>query len=64
MGDSRHWIRARQCADELDISESTLQQWRYRGVLKPGTHYKRKFAGNSNSPILCDIDRIYLNLKS
>ena len=59
---SRTWARAPQCAEALDVSEKTLQRWRDRGVLQPGTHYRRKFAGNVNSPILYDIERIELKL--
>ena len=62
MATLRTWTRARECADALEISQRTLQQWRYDGLLKPGTHYKRKFAGNSNSPILYDLERIELKL--
>ena len=62
MANLRNWTRAKKCAESLQISECTLQRWRYRGLLKPGVHYKRKFAGNHNSPILYDLDRIELKL--
>ena len=62
MANLRTWTRAKTCAESLQISECTLQRWRYSGLLQPGTHYKRKFAGNQNSPILYDLDRIELKL--
>jgi len=49
-----HWAGARATADALAVSEKTLYRWRCLGLLKPGTHYRRKIPA-SNSPVLYDV---------
>ena len=48
-------LTAKQAAQTLAFSEATLRRLRQKGILKAGIHYRRKFAGNPNSPILYKI---------
>lgn len=50
------WVPQRAAADELSVSERTLQRWRAAGLLKPGIHYRRKFP-SSNSPLLYQLEQ-------
>jgi len=49
-------LTAKQAAQTLAFSEATLRRLRQKGILKAGIHYRRKFAGNPNSPILYKIE--------
>jgi hypothetical protein len=51
------WASSRAAADQLGVSERTLHRWRAASLLKPGTHYRRKFPV-PNSPILYDIEAV------
>ena len=46
---------AKEAAQTFGCCESTLRRYRQKGVLKAGVHYRRKFAGNPNSPVLYKI---------
>jgi predicted site-specific integrase-resolvase len=48
------WLGAHEAARALGISYSTLYRWRTHGLLKPGTHWRRKYP-NTNSPILYNL---------
>jgi hypothetical protein len=50
------WVPQRAAADELGVSERTLQRWRSAGLLKPGEHFRRKYPA-SNSPLLYQLER-------
>ena len=50
------WVPQRAAADELGVSERTLLRWRSAGLLKIGTHYRRKFP-SANSPLLYQLER-------
>ena len=50
------WVPQRAAADELGISERTLLRWRSAGLLKPGTHFRRKFPA-ANSPLLYQLEQ-------
>ncbi len=52
---TKKWLTAAETANILAFSEATLRRLRQKGVFKAGVHYRRKFAGNHNSPILYDI---------
>jgi hypothetical protein len=52
-----HWASSRAAADQLGVSERTLHRWRAASLLKPGTHYRRKFPA-PNSPILYDLEAV------
>ena len=49
-------LTAKQASEILAFSEATLRRLRQKGVLKAGLHYRRKFAGNNNSPILYNLE--------
>ena len=49
-------LTAKEAAQTLAFSEATLRRLRQKGVLKAGLHYRRKFAGNPNSPILYKLE--------
>ena len=49
-------LTAKEAAQTLRFSEATLRRLRQKGILKAGIHYRRKFAGNPNSPILYKIE--------
>ena len=49
-------------AAALGVSTQTLKRWRDSGRLQPGTHYKRRYVGNVNSPMLYDVPRIEMKL--
>ena len=49
------WVPQRAAADGLGVSERTLQRWRSAGLLKPGTHFRRKFPA-ANSPLLYRLE--------
>lgn len=51
------WASSRAAADQLGVSERTLHRWRAASLLKPGTHYRRKFPA-PNSPILYDLEAV------
>jgi hypothetical protein len=51
------WETGSNTAFALGISERTLARWRSSGLLKPGTHWRRKFP-NQNSPVLYDIPAV------
>tara|TARA_B100000212_G_scaffold144025_1_gene108339 strand:- start:133 stop:363 length:231 start_codon:yes stop_codon:yes gene_type:complete len=53
---NKKWFSARETSDLLAFSEATLRRLRQKGILKPGRHYRRKFAGNINSPIIYDLE--------
>lgn len=55
MTRSTPWAPARVAADHLQVSERTLLRWRSAGVLKPGTHFRRKFPA-ANSPLLYQLE--------
>tara|TARA_R100001086_G_scaffold51822_1_gene23129 strand:- start:49 stop:513 length:465 start_codon:yes stop_codon:yes gene_type:complete len=46
---------AKEASKTFGCSQATLRRYRQKGVLKAGVHYRRKFAGNPNSPILYKI---------
>lgn len=46
---------AKEAAQAFGCCEATLRRYRQKGVLKAGVHYRRKFAGNPNSPVLYKI---------
>lgn len=48
------WVKPRDAADALGVSERTLLRWRSAGFLKPGTHWRRKFP-SPNSHVLYDL---------
>lgn len=54
MKTTQLWVPQRAAADELGISERTLLRWRSAGLLKPGTHFRRKFPA-ANSPLLYQL---------
>ena len=49
-------LTAKEAAQTLAFSEATLRRLRQKGVSKAGLHYRRKFAGNPNSPILYKLE--------
>lgn len=49
-------LTAKEASKILAFSEATLRRLRQKGVLKAGLHYRRKFAGNTNSPILYKLE--------
>jgi predicted site-specific integrase-resolvase len=51
------WAPTRAAADYLGIHERTLFRWRAVGLLKPGTHFRKKFPAN-NSPLLYDLEAV------
>ena len=53
---TKKWLTAAETASQLAFSGATLRRLRQRGVFKAGVHYRRKFAGNQNSPTLYDIE--------
>ena len=53
---TKKWLTAAETANILAFSEATLRRLRQGKVFKAGVHYRRKFAGNHNSPILYDIE--------
>ena len=53
---TKKWHTAAETSEQLAFSEATLRRLRQKGVLKAGVHYRRKFAGNPNSPILYKIE--------
>ena len=53
---NKKWFSARETSDLLAFFEATLRRLRQKGILKPGMHYRRKFAGNINSPIIYDLE--------
>ena len=53
---TKKWLTAAETSKQLNFSEATLRRHRQRGILRFGTHCRRKFAGNNNSPILYDIE--------
>ena len=53
-----HWASSRTAADALAVSERTLHRWRAAGLLKPGIHWRRKFPGSNNSPLLYDLGAV------
>ena len=52
----KKWLTAAETAKLLAFSEATLRRLRQGKVFKAGVHYRRKFAGNHNSPILYEIE--------
>ena len=46
---------AKEAARTFGCCEATLRRFRQKGILKAGIHYRRKFAGNQNSPVLYKI---------
>lgn len=56
MRSTSAWVTQRSAADELGVSERTLQRWRSAGLLKPGEHYRRKYPA-TNSPLLYQLER-------
>ena len=53
---SKKWLTAAETSEQLRFSEATLRRLRQRGIFKAGVHYRRKFAGNNNSPILYNYE--------
>ena len=53
---TKKWYTAAETATQLAFSQATLRRLRQKGVFKAGEHYRRKFAGNPNSPTLYDIE--------
>lgn len=51
------WAPALAAGAALGVSGRTLHRWRSAGLLKPGTHYRRKFPA-PNSPILYDLEAV------
>jgi len=49
-----YWASSRATADAPSVSVRTLFRWRAAGLLKAGTHWRRKFPA-SNSPLLYDL---------
>jgi len=49
-------LTAAETSEQLAFSEATLRRLRQKGVFKAGVHYRRKFAGNHNSPILYNLE--------
>ena len=39
----KKWVSTKEIASYLEVSENTLQRWRYTGFLTLGIHYRRKF---------------------
>ena len=60
---TKKWLTAAETANILAFSEATLRRLRQGKVFKAGVHYRRKFAGNHNSPILYDIELCEADLK-
>ena len=58
MNTEKHaaWVTQRAAADNLCVSERTLQRWRAAGLLQAGEHYRRKFPA-TNSPLLYQLER-------
>lgn len=46
---------AKEASQNFGCSQATLRRYRQKGLLKAGVHYRRKFAGNPNSPVLYKI---------
>ena len=62
---TKKWLTAAETANILAFSEATLRRLRQGKVFKAGVHYRRKFAGNHNSPILYDIEPVsYTHLRA
>lgn len=57
MSPPAHWAPSLAAADQLGVSERALHRWRAASLLKPGTHYRRKFPA-PNSPILYDLEAV------
>lgn len=57
-------VTARAVADYFSVSERTVRRWRdpEKGFLKFGLDYRKKFPGNTNSPLLYDLDRVEMKL--
>ena len=53
---TKKWLTAAETSEQLAFSEATLRRLRQRGIFKAGVHYRRKFAGNNNSPILYNLE--------
>ena len=53
---TKKWLTAAETANILAFSEATLRRLRQGKVFKAGVHYRRKFAGNHNSPILYNLE--------
>ncbi len=53
---TKKWLTAAETSEQLAFSEATLRRLRQKGVFKAGVHYRRKFAGNHNSPILYNLE--------
>lgn len=49
------WLPVHLAAPALGISISTLNRWRYQGLLRAGVDWRRKFP-SGNSPVLYNID--------
>ena len=56
-------VTAKETAQTFGCSQATLRRYRQKGILKAGVHYRRKFAGNQNSPILYKIQECQEALK-
>jgi len=54
---TKKWLKAAETSEQLAFSEATLRRLRQKGVFKAGVHYRRKFAGNHNSPILYNLEK-------
>ena len=56
MSASPLWVAQRAAADQLGVSERTLSRWRASGLLEAGKHWRRKFPGSPNSPVLYRLE--------
>jgi hypothetical protein len=56
MNSAPLWVAQRAAADRLGVSERTLIRWRAIGLLQAGKHWRRKFPGSSNSPVLYRLE--------
>ncbi len=50
-----NWATTREACDLLKVSDSSLYQYRRRGVLKVGKDWRRKFPNSASSAVLYDI---------
>ena len=53
---TKKWLTAAETANILAFSEATLRRLGQGNIFKAGVHYRRKFAGNHNSPILYNLE--------
>jgi len=56
MNTTALWVAQRAAADQLGVSERTLIRWRSSGLLQAGKHWRRKFPGSANSPVLYRLE--------